>query len=55
MEESVVSATGLSFGMSVDKIISTIRNSGLTPAVRNTQYNLLGIYDEKNQFVPTGA
>jgi dehypoxanthine futalosine cyclase len=55
MEESVVSATGLSFGMSVEKIISSIRNAGLTPAVRNTQYNLLGIYDNNNRFVPTGA
>ncbi|MBN2591485.1 MAG: dehypoxanthine futalosine cyclase [Sedimentisphaerales bacterium] len=55
MEESVVSATGLSFGMSVEKIISSIHNAGFTPAVRNTQYNLMGIYDENNQFIPTGA
>ena len=55
MEESVVSATGLSFGMSVEKIILSIRNAGLMPTVRDTQYNLLGMYDEKNQFLPTGV
>ncbi len=55
MEESVVKATGVSFGMSIEKIISCIRRTGLTPALRNTQYHLLGTYDENNQFIPVGA
>jgi dehypoxanthine futalosine cyclase len=55
MEESVVKATGVSFGMSVEKIISCIRRTGLSPALRDTQYNLLGIYDEQNQLIPAGS
>lgn len=55
MEESVVKATGVSFGMSIEKIISCIRRTGLSPALRDTQYNLLGIYYEQNQFIPMSA
>jgi dehypoxanthine futalosine cyclase len=55
MEESVVKATGISFGMSVEKIISCIRNTGLSPALRDTQYNILGIYDEQNKFIPVSS
>jgi len=54
MEESVVKATGVSFGMSIEKMLACIRRTGLTPALRNTQYNLLGTYDEKKQFIPAG-
>lgn len=55
MEESVVKATGVSFGMSIEKIITCIRRTGLRPALRNTQYHLLGTYDEKNEFIPVSA
>jgi cyclic dehypoxanthinyl futalosine synthase len=55
MEESVVKATGVSFGMSIEKIITCIRRTGLTPALRNTQYHLLGTYDEDNQFIPVST
>lgn len=54
MEESVVKATGVSFGMSIEKMLACIQRTGLRPALRNTQYNLLGTYDEQNQFIPAG-
>lgn len=56
MEESVVQATGVDFGMSIDKMLACIRRSHLTPAVRNTQYELLKIYTETDyQTVETGS
>ena len=48
MEESVVQATGVDFGMSVEKMISCIRRANLTPAVRNTQYDRLKVYTESD-------
>ncbi len=48
MEESVVQATGVDFGMSVEKMLACIRRAGLTPAVRNTQYQLLKLYHSED-------
>jgi cyclic dehypoxanthinyl futalosine synthase len=41
MEESVVKATGIDFGMSVEKIVSLIAETSMTPAQRNTEYKIL--------------
>lgn len=44
MEESVVKATGIDFGMSVEQIISLIDETTMTPAQRDTEYNILHIF-----------
>ncbi len=48
MEESVVKATGVSFKMTVERIISLISETGMLPAQRNTQYEILRTFDEEN-------
>ena len=46
MEENVVKAAGASFRMSKNEMISLIRDIGEIPAKRNTNYDILEIYDE---------
>lgn len=41
MEESVVKATGIDFGITVERIVSLIAETGMTPAQRNTEYKIL--------------
>lgn len=41
IEENVVSATGITFGASVEDLARNIRAAGFTPAQRNTRYELL--------------
>ncbi len=41
MEESVVKATGIDFGITVEQIISLIRETSMIPAQRNTEYKIL--------------
>ncbi|MBC8218926.1 MAG: dehypoxanthine futalosine cyclase, partial [Planctomycetes bacterium] len=45
MEESVVKATGISFGMTVEQIISLIGETSMTPAQRNTEYKILRTFE----------
>lgn len=41
MEEQVVRATGVSYSVTTEQVISLIREAGMTPAQRNTQYEIL--------------
>ena len=41
MEESVVRATGVSYAVSAEQVVSLIREAGFTPAQRTTQYEIL--------------
>lgn len=55
MEESVVKATGIDFGMTVERIISLIGETGLTPAQRNTEYTILKQFNHKEHSVQSGV
>ncbi len=44
MEESVVRATGVSYAVSADEVISLIREAGMTPVQRTTQYEVVGAF-----------
>jgi len=48
MEESVVKATGIDFGMSVEQIVSLITEAGMKPAQRNTEYRILRVFVQQN-------
>ncbi len=47
MEESVVKATGIDFSITAGKIISLISDAGMTPAQRNTEYEILRTFHEE--------
>ena len=53
MEESVVRATGVSYAMSADEVVSLIREAGMTPVQRTTQY--IPVADSKPQRTTGGA
>jgi len=53
MEESVVRATGVSYAMSADEVVSLIREAGMTPVQRTTQY--IPVADSKPQRMTGGA
>jgi len=44
IEENVVASTGVSYRVSKEDIINSIRSAGFTPAQRDTYYNLLGTF-----------
>ncbi len=44
MEESVIRATGVSYTVKVDQIVSLIQETGKTPAQRTTQYEILRVF-----------
>ena len=44
LEENVVKAAGTSFDMSVKKMVNLIKDTGKTPAQRNTKYEILKTY-----------
>ncbi len=46
MEESVVRATGISHAVTVEQVVSLIRETGMTPAQRNTEYRILRTFEE---------
>jgi cyclic dehypoxanthinyl futalosine synthase len=48
MEESVVKATGIEFGITVEQIISLIGETGMIPAQRNTEYHILQTFGMVN-------
>jgi cyclic dehypoxanthinyl futalosine synthase len=45
MEESVVKATGLSFAMTAEQVIALIAETGMIPARRNTEYEILQTFE----------
>ncbi len=47
IEENVVRSTGLSYKMSMERMIEIIRKTGKTPALRDTAYNVLQVYGER--------
>jgi cyclic dehypoxanthinyl futalosine synthase len=50
MEESVVKATGIDFGITVEQIISLISETSMTPAQRNTEYKILRTFESEESF-----
>jgi cyclic dehypoxanthinyl futalosine synthase len=46
MEENVVSSAGASYTMAKDEMVELIRDIGETPAIRNTAYETLEIFDK---------
>ena len=46
MEESVVKATGLSFAVTPQQLISLIAETGMIPAQRNTEYEILHAFEQ---------
>ena len=44
LEENVVSATGVSYRVSLEEMIAAIRAAGFTPAQRDTYYNVIRKY-----------
>ncbi len=44
IEENVVAAAGVHFRMSLEEMISTIKEAGFTPAQRDTLYNIIKTY-----------
>ena len=46
MEERVVRATGVSYAVTRDDVLRLIRETGMTPAQRTTQYEVLRVFDE---------
>ncbi len=46
MEESVVKATGISHAVTVEQVVAMIRETGMTPAQRNTEYKILRTFEE---------
>lgn len=51
MEESVVKATGIDFGITVEQIISLIIETSMTPAQRNTEYKILRTFESEESFI----
>jgi dehypoxanthine futalosine cyclase len=45
MEESVVKATGVNFAVTAQQVISLIAETGMIPAQRNTEYNILRTFE----------
>ncbi len=48
-------ATGLDFGMSVQKIKRLIRGAGFVPAQRNTLYDMIRTFDQDQDVVTSEA
>lgn len=49
IEENVVSAAGATYKVNIDSILQLIRETGNTPAQRNTRYNILRMFDGSKQ------
>jgi len=50
MEESVVSATGLTYSVTAEQVIHLIYEAGFKPAQRNTCYDIVRTFDSQNPF-----
>lgn len=46
MEESVVKATGISHAVTAEQVVALIRETGMVPAQRNTEYTILRTFEE---------
>jgi cyclic dehypoxanthinyl futalosine synthase len=44
IEENVVKAAGVSYKMTVDEMVALIKNAGKTPALRDTEFNILNVF-----------
>ncbi len=55
MEESVVKATGVNFAVTAQEVISLIAETGLIPAQRNTQYEILQTFEESHPQLRCGV
>ena len=49
IEENVVSAAGATYKVNIDSILQLIRETGNTPAQRNTRYDILRVFDGLQQ------
>ncbi|CAM3837104.1 cyclic dehypoxanthinyl futalosine synthase [Cohnella lubricantis] len=49
MEENVVSAAGTTHKVNIELCLQIIREAGKIPAKRNTQYQILKVYDDQNE------
>lgn len=49
IEENVVSAAGATYKVNIDSILQLIRETGNTPAQRNTRYDILRMFDGSQQ------
>lgn len=49
MEENVVSAAGTTHKVNIEQCLEIIRAAGKIPAKRNTQYQILKVYDDVNE------
>jgi dehypoxanthine futalosine cyclase len=47
MEESVVKATGVNFTVTAEQVIALIAETGMTPAQRNTEYEILQTFESQ--------
>ena len=47
MEESVVSATGLTHAVTAEQVVALIAETGMIPAQRNTQYEILRTFERQ--------
>ena len=47
MEESVVSATGLTHAVTAEQVVALIAETGMIPAQRNTQYQILRTFERQ--------
>lgn len=48
IEENVVSAAGATHKVNINSILELIRETGNTPAQRNTKYEILRVFDGPN-------
>ena len=48
LEENVVRAAGTAYEMSVNKMVRMIEDAGKTAAQRNTEYEILHVFDRKD-------
>lgn len=48
LEENVVRAAGTAYEMSTEKMVSLIRSTGKIPAVRDTGYNILKVFEARS-------
>ncbi len=55
MEESVVKATGVSFAVTPEQLICLIAETGMTPAQRNTEYEILHTFEQARTRVKCNA
>jgi cyclic dehypoxanthinyl futalosine synthase len=46
MDEKVISATGVEYTIGVNRVMALIRQAGRIPALRNTEYQILKVYED---------